>query len=465
MTRRKWYQNQIGIARFAEYDPNNTGIGGNKMQSNSAGQKFWTNNALERRGVSAVKYGPIVIPPVGSSVPTGGIEAPSMSSRNAQAKGRSPATLVGGVMESAKERARVNANRGAYEVRLADRLDAIRQKDLREARMASPEKAPGYAKAYDQASMPNKILSAERYKQQVEADKLAKGRIAALSEKALRESGAVLPTNPRVVTNIPPAAKAIEAAAVEVSKDKGLGQVAVKGKKKFFMRKQMVLLKRYPKQAAMIAGGALVAGVGAKLIYDQLNKPKMKNSNFSMSQVQAAWNRDRNNPEAMAYFAEMSDGDWAKAGIDTDRNAMAIKRGGLRNAVGNVGNEIGKKAVSAKNKVAVLVTRDGKQFMQARWKNVQDIAGKAGAMAKGAAGHVDRAWAGAGTGGKVAMGVAAIGGGYAVGAAARQALGWNEPGKDPLRMGIKVKGKTYSTASLSSSDQNNLDNAYRRANS
>lgn len=173
---------------------------------------------------------------------------------------------------------------------------------------------------------------------------------------------------------------------------------------------------------------------------------KTKSANFSMSQVRSAYQRDRYNPEAMAYFAAMSDGDWVKAGVDGDRKAMTNKTSGLRNAIGNVGKEVGKKAVSAKNKTLVLVTRDGKQFMQARWKNVQDVAGKGAEMGKkagagvknaavGANNAVNNAWANSGTGGKVAMGSAALLSGAAAGLAAREALGWNKPGKDPFNQG------------------------------
>jgi hypothetical protein len=63
--------------------------------------------------------------------------------------------------------------------------------------------------------------------------------------------------------------------------------------------------------------------------------------------------------------------------------AVGNAAGGIGNTIKKAADSVAKQAVAAKNKVAVLVKgADGKVFVQQRWKNVQDAAGKAGAFVK-----------------------------------------------------------------------------------
>jgi hypothetical protein len=98
--------------------------------------------------------------------------------------------------------------------------------------------------------------------------------------------------------------------------------------------------------------------------------------------------------------------------------AVGNAAGGIGETIKKAADSVAKQAVAAKNKVAVLVKgADGKVFVQQRWKNIQDAAGKAGAFVKA-------------NPGKTAGYAAVLGGSYVAGQVLRNKLGWDEPGKD-----------------------------------
>lgn len=118
---------------------------------------------------------------------------------------------------------------------------------------------------------------------------------------------------------------------------------------------------------------------------------RKSNAEFSMSQLGADFSHD------IANFAPYSPDNVVPGGramggknyVQGAAKQVENAAGGIGNTIKKAADSVGKQAVAAKNKVAVLVKgADGKVFVQQRWKNVKDAGKAVGNAAKQAGGVI-----------------------------------------------------------------------------